>query len=188
MTTDADLMRSISDDDERAFSELFHRYSSRIYAKSYAYIQDQEVCEQIVHDVFLTIWTNRKTLQIASFIGYLTAAARYRVYKHIAALKANPIVYKDDVADLSVQYSKNEGDTQLASYDLEQQLHAYLQILPKKCREIFVLSRIQILSNDEIAEKLGINKRTVENQLTRALKHLRISFKHLIALFIVYYL
>ncbi|WP_369414055.1 sigma factor-like helix-turn-helix DNA-binding protein [Desertivirga xinjiangensis] len=72
---------------------------------------------------------------------------------------------------------ENSGYDRLASIDLETQLDAYLENLPKRCREIFFMSRKQMLSNDEIAAKLGISKRSVENQITFALKHLRVSIK-----------
>ncbi|TDO22890.1 sigma-70 family RNA polymerase sigma factor [Pedobacter duraquae] len=183
--TDSDLLKSICNDDERAFSELFHRYSGKIYAKSFAYLRDAETCEQIVHDVFLTIWNNRKTLQIESFVGYITAAARYRVYKQIAVLKLLPLDYKEDIELHSIERVNNGGEELLAYSDMKTALDLQLQKLPKRCREIFILSRFQMMTNDEIAEKLGIDKRTVENQLTRALKFLRLSFKDLAVLTVI---
>jgi len=179
MISDSDLLESIRDDDKKAFSILFYRYSSAMYGKSYAYIRDAEVCEQIVHDVFLTIWSNRKTLQILSVKGYLTAAARYRVYKHLNAAKIVPIDYKENLEVLDGFLVENTGYDDLAYKDLEVEVDSYLAALPKKCREIFLMSRKQTLSNEEIAIKLGISKRTVENQITHALKHLRLSLKHI---------
>ena len=181
--TDSDLLESIRNDNEKAFSELFYRYSSRIYAKAWSYIRDKEVCEQIVHDLFLTVWTNRKTLKMQSVIGYLSAAARYQVYKHIAASKIMPIDYKENLEDWSTLSVENVASERLALDDLEAELDVYLQGLPKRCREIFIMSRKQILSNEEIAKRLGISKRSVENQITQALKYLRVSLKHISVLF-----
>ena len=65
---------------------------------------------------------------------------------------------------------------------MERSLTAYLGQLPARCREIFLLSRTQQLSNHEIADRLGISKRTVENQITAALQHLKLSLKHLMLL------
>jgi RNA polymerase sigma-70 factor (family 1) len=183
--SDADLWESIKSDDERAFSTLFHRYSSRIYSNSYNYLRDKEICEQIVHDIFLTIWTNRKTLQIESFKNYLTSAGRYRVYKSIHASKIIPIDYKEDLDVFSKGSEENEGFDRIAYNDLETELESYLRNLPKRCQEIFLMSRRQLMSNDEIAEKLGISKRSVENQITHALKHLRVSLKDITVLLII---
>jgi RNA polymerase sigma factor (sigma-70 family) len=71
----------------------------------------------------------------------------------------------------------NLGDEHIRQQELDQQLHHYLDLLPNRCKEIFVLSRIEHLSNEEIANRLHISKRTVENQVTSALKQLRISLK-----------
>ncbi|MBE9602876.1 sigma-70 family RNA polymerase sigma factor [Pedobacter sp. MC2016-24] len=183
--TDADLWESIKLDDERAFSTLFHRYSSRIYSNSYAYVKDREVCEQIVHDIFLTVWTNRKTLQIESFKNYLTSAGRYRVYKSINASKIIPIDYKEDLEVYSKNSVGNSGFDRIAYHDLETELDTYLKHLPKRSQEIFLMSRRQLMSNDEIADQLGISKRSVENQITHALKHLRISLKDITVMLII---
>lgn len=183
--SDADLWESIKLDDERAFSTLFHRYSSRIYSNSYAYVKDREVCEQIVHDIFLTVWTNRKTLQIESFKNYLTSAGRYRVYKSINASKIIPIDYKEDLEDFSTASVENTGFDRMSYNDLETELESYLKSLPKRSQEIFLMSRRQLMSNDEIANQLGISKRSVENQITHALKHLRISFKDITVVLIL---
>jgi len=183
--TDADLWESIKLDDERAFSTLFHRYSSRIYSNSYAYVKDREVCEQIVHDIFLTVWTNRKTLQIESFKNYLTSAGRYRVYKSINASKIIPIDYKEDLEDFANASVENTGFDRIAYNDLETELESYLKNLPKRSQEIFLMSRRQLMSNDEIASQLGISKRSVENQITHALKHLRISFNDITVVLIL---
>ncbi len=67
----------------------------------------------------------------------------------------------------------NEGDKRLNYKDFEVQLHQYLLGLPRRCKEIFWLSRVDNLSNDEIADRFGISKRTVENQISQAQKHLR---------------
>ncbi|TDQ75997.1 sigma-70 family RNA polymerase sigma factor [Sphingobacterium yanglingense] len=176
--TDLELWKLIKLDDEKAFSLLFNRYSSRIYSKAYSYLKSSETSEQIAHDIFITIWNNRKTLEIKSFNNYITAAARYRVYKHISLNKVIPIDYKENIEDFnSFESASNLGYSNLTYKDLEKEVDGYLDSLPKRCKEIFLLSRKYFLSNDEIAMKLGISKRTVENQITFALKHLRISLK-----------
>ena len=180
--TETDLWEAIKLDDEKAFSILFQRYSSRIYSSSYSYIKDQAACEQIVHDVFLTIWTNRKTLEIRSVNAYLTSAARYRAYKHIAANKIIPISYEEDLENFSTNNDVNKGYNNIAYLELEAELNSHLKSLPKRCHEIFIMSRRQLLSNAEIALKLGISKRSVENQITQALKHLRASLKDIFLL------
>jgi len=183
MVTDHELWESIKNNDEQAFAKLFYRYSTKIYSKAYSYLRDKEICEQIVQDIFMGIWTARHTLQIESFGAYLTAAARYRIYKHRYSAKVVPIQYKEvlEDADYANHNSQNEGYNKLVSEEMELEVENRLSGLPKRCQEIFIMSRRQQLSNEEIADELGISKRTVENQITSALKHLRFSLKDISA-------
>lgn len=185
MLTDLELWAKIKLDDEKAFSILFHRYSSKIYSKSYSYLRDREVSSQIVHDIFLGIWNNRKTLEINSFSAYVTSAARYRVYKNIARNKIIPIDYKENLDDFEKKSATNLAQDKLAYEELENYIHSSLKNLPKRCREIFLMSRQQLMTNEEIANQLGISKRSVENQITHALKYLRTSLKHISVLLII---
>lgn len=175
MDTDQELWEAIKRSDEQAFSKLFHRYASKIYRHAYSYVRDTEVCEQTVHDIFMTLWVNREKLQVQSFKAYLTSAARYRVYKYITARKVIPIDYKEDLEACENFSILNSGYNNIVCGELEVQIDSSLGSLPKRCQEIFRMSRTQLLSNHEIASKLGISKRTVENQITYALKRLRLA-------------
>ncbi|WP_353134496.1 RNA polymerase sigma-70 factor [Pseudopedobacter sp.] len=182
--TDLDLLDAISLDDENAFRTLFERYSSRTYSKAFSYIKDQEACEQIVHDIFLGLWKNRKILKIRVFKNYISAATRYRVYKYLSVQKSSKI---DFVEEVGTEHKSvlNAGYESLSYKQLEEQVEQLLDGLPLRCKEIFLLSRKEFLSNEEIAKKLGISKRTIENQITRALKHLRSSMKDVMIYLII---
>ena len=183
MVTDHELWEAIKNNDEQAFAKLFYRYSTKIYSKAYSIIRDKEACEQIVHDLFLGLWNSRNVLQIDSFSAYLTSAARYQIYKHKYSSKVIPIEYKEVPEEMVYlnHNSHNEGYNRLVEQELELEVDSCLSALPKRCQEIYIMSRRQQLSNDEIADELGISKRTVENQITNALKHLRFSFKDISA-------
>ncbi|WP_367187146.1 sigma factor-like helix-turn-helix DNA-binding protein [Mucilaginibacter sp.] len=75
--------------------------------------------------------------------------------------------------------SFNGAEEKLSYRDLTLQLEFSLKLLPKRCREIFWLSRVENRSNEEISNQFSISKRTVENQITHALKHLRVSYQEL---------
>lgn len=183
--TDQELWKAIREDDPRAFAVLFEKHWSKIYTTAFSMLKDAEACSGIVHDIFLNIWIKREHLNIASFPAYLKAAARYHVYKHIKSLKASPIDYTDEPLPLEKAVSQNTGDERIRYIELENKVELYLKELPKRCQQIFILSRKENLSNEEIAKRLGISKRTVENQLTHALHHLRISMKDLIVVLIL---
>ena len=183
MVTDHELWDSIKNNDEQAFAKLFYRYSTKIYSKAYSYLRDKETCEQIVQDIFMSLWNSRHTLEIQSFSAYLTSASRYSIYKHKYGSRMAIVEYQENLCDTMYLHrsSENEGYSKLAFQDLEMEVDSQLSSLPKRCQEIYIMSRRQQLSNDEIADELGISKRTVENQLTSALKHLRFSLKDISA-------
>jgi RNA polymerase sigma-70 factor (family 1) len=171
--TDIELWEAIKFDDKRAFDLLFERYWSAMYSSAYNYLRDAEKCREIVHDIFLNIWQKRKEYQITHIKNYLTTATRYHVYKCLRDRKTSALIYVKDYDDEAAINSVNEAEGKLACLDLEVTVEGRLHRLPKRCREIFVLSRMRQMTNDEIAIHFGISKRTVENQLTSALKHLR---------------
>lgn len=177
--TDAELWSAICRDDKKAFDALFERYWTLIYNTAFAYLKEADASSQIVHDIFLNLWRKRHEYEIMQFRAYLSTAARYHVFKALKARKASNLVYVEDYAELNDgRQSQNMGDENINTAELETALQGSLDKLPKRCREIFTLSRTNQLSNDEIAEKLSISKRTVENQLTTALQYLRNALKY----------
>jgi RNA polymerase sigma-70 factor (family 1) len=183
--TDTELWHAIVHDDHAAFSMLFEKYWSKVYTTAYHHLKDKEACTEVAHDIFLNIWLKRKKLDIECMPAYLRAAARYHIYKHIKVLRAVPLDYVENWEDFSTTSTVNTGETNIRYLELENRLDDYLKILPKRCRDIFILSRRQQLSNDQIAGMLGISKRTVENQLTHALHHLRVSLKDISAVLLL---
>lgn len=178
--TDFVLWDAIRQDDEQAFAVLFERYWARLFKLAFSQVRDREVCAEIVHDIFLTLWQKRHELEIEAFLPYLTAATRYQVYRHNRTARVIPIQYAEQYNETpATATSRNHGADDLTETDLQQRLASYLGQLPTRCREIFLLSRNQQLSNHEIADRLGISKRSVENQITTALHHLKLSWKHL---------
>ncbi|MDN5288107.1 MAG: polymerase sigma factor, sigma-70 family [Mucilaginibacter sp.] len=177
-SNDEDLWVAIVNDDSDAFAILLKRYWKQLYITAHAYLKDNEACESVVQDIFIYLWEKRKQLTIGSFEKYLNASARYNVYKQLKSARLSPVNYQAPSEMVENGYTYNTGEQNLSAFELLQDVNVCLDLLPDRCREIFVLSRINQLSNNEIAEKLHISKRTVENQISHALKHLRTSFKY----------
>lgn len=187
-SADIDLWRAIREDNEGAFAELFDRYWSKLYNASYKYLKDRESSEEIVHDIFLNIWDRRKELEINSFENFLLKAVRYQIYNRMRAAKLS-VVFMGDNTYEDYAWESNTGVDKIKGEEFEQEIDEYLDQLPKRCREIFKMSRIYNLSNQEIATQLGISKRSVENQIAISIKHLRVCLKHIasvIALLILF--
>ncbi|WGQ10973.1 sigma-70 family RNA polymerase sigma factor [Pedobacter gandavensis] len=177
--SDEELWVAIKNNELKAFNIIFERYWSAVYSTSYHYIKDAEVCAEITHDIFLNIWNKRQNLDILSIKAYLTSSARYHVYKREKRVKVIDLKYVENYIGIPESSTRNAAEEHLNCNELEIRINTYLEELPQRCKEIFLLSREEHLSNDEIANRLSISKRTVENQITNALKHLRVSLKHL---------
>jgi len=183
--SDTELWDAIVMDDTRAFTILFDKYWSKLYTTAYGYLKDEAVCEEIVHDIFLTIWNKRKQLHIDSFKNYLIASTRYQVYKHQKVIKHSPLQFTEEYDSANQPSCNNDGDEKVVYLELQHEIDARLKELPKRCQEIFAMSRYDHLSNDEIAQKLNISKRSVENQITVALKFLRVVMKDIAVIILI---
>ncbi|HEV2482401.1 MAG TPA: sigma-70 family RNA polymerase sigma factor [Puia sp.] len=183
--TDAELWAAIRGGDESAFRMLYDRYWTVIYSTAFSYLHDRAACAEIVQTIFLGIWLKRQELNIGDFNPYLKAASRYQVYKRLKLKGTLRILYKDPLAESATRATRNQGEDNIRYQELQSSLEAGLQGLPERCREIFLLSRREQLSIAEIAERLDISRRTVENQLTRALQHLRHSLGDLFVILLL---
>ena len=182
LLSDAELWENIRTDDMHAYNTLFERYWARLYKSAYNLTHDQETSKEIVHDIFLNIWKRRNELIIESFPQFLLTAIRYEYYNRNRAAKS-PITLVPDYERHDTRVLQNEGDLRLDYNDFEHTLKSHLRELPNRCQEIFLMSRLNNISNDEIADNLQISKRTVENQITYALKHLRAVLKCIFLIF-----
>ena len=180
-SSDSVLFDLVKKGDLSSFNMLFDKYWEKLYATVFSVCSDREICSEIVHDIFLNLWLKRESLQIVNFKAYIQASARYHVYRHLKQLKNQSLEYREDLefSELSVV---NDGELNIRYSELEKNIERELGELPGRCREIYTLSRREHLSNDEIASRLDISKRTVENQLTHALRHLRFSMRHFLLL------
>lgn len=180
-TPDDELWEAIKFASVPAFELLFDRYWQAVYTTAFSFLNDAEAAAEIANDTFLNVWRKKDTLNIGSFKNYLTTSARYHTYKVLKARKKMRLSFVENydqlpVREISVQ---NEGEEKIRYLNLQADIEDALTDLPKRCREIFVLSRIANLSNVEIAERLSISKRTVENQISIAQKYLQRNIKNI---------
>jgi RNA polymerase sigma-70 factor (family 1) len=168
MWPDAKLLDLLRLDDRKAFEILYNKYSGKIYYAAYNLFRDKDVCEDLVQELFIDLWAKRSRLHIASLEWYLKVAVKNRVLMYIRTQKATL-----DVSVIEVLAEKYSADSQLLQHDIARVLDINVAQLPEKCRQIFTLSRKNYLSNKEIASRLNISIKTVENQITIALRHLR---------------
>lgn len=163
------LLKLIREGDKSAFKYLFETYFTSLCRFMYIYVPDKAVVEELALDIFLYVWENRETLQIKlSFKAYLFQSAYNRCL--------NVQRQRKEVCSLD-EYTEGVADThemlRLEKEDLQRLIREAVLALPDKCKKIFYLSRHENLSNKEIAEKLNISVKTVEAQITKALKRIK---------------
>lgn len=185
LPTDEELYRVVRLGDRKAFNLLYERYWELVYKKAFSYLRDVEAAGEITNDIFLNIWLKREVLEIITFQNYLTAAARYRVYNHLKAKRHLALTYVEDYEALNEKQAVSAQEDPFSSSEIYMQVNRLLEHLPKRCKEIFLLSRIKHLSNSEIAAKLAISKRSVENQISIAVKHIRSNFRNFFSFLLI---
>lgn len=171
--SDTELWESILRGNQAAFAYFFKKHWSAVYAAVYFHLKDREVSKEITHDIFLNIWLKRDHLEILSFSAYLKAAGRYHVIRYLKQQKVKAVEFSEEFGEVV----RNRGEEVMVCRELEERVEGYVEELPKRCKEVFLMSRREMMSNGEIAGRLGISKRTVENQITYALQYLRSMLK-----------
>lgn len=170
--------------DAGALTDIYHAYWEGLFLAAYNLLKDREAAEDIVQDIFISLWLKRETLEIHTALGaYLYTATRYQVFKVIREGRKRVFVF-DDIEERI--WGEAGAENRLYQKDLQQKVKQVVEELPEKCKEIYLLSREAQLSHKEIAERLGLSTKTVENQLTIALKRIRGSLGDLLPLIVLF--
>jgi len=163
--TDQDLIQGVKRGDSLAFEEFYKKYFTALCLFANSRIRDPELAREQVQEVFLSVWKNRAKLEIReSAKSYLYRAVLNRIINHFKHKKIEA-AYLESI----------EGDsraTNQAEFDLEEKLFKLIEDLPARRKEVFVLSRFEGLRYKEIAERMNISLKTVEGQMSQALKFL----------------
>lgn len=173
--SDEDLLALMQEhDDELAFSELYNRYFRLLYNYSFEKVSDPFVAQEIVQELFVSLWQQRHRHVVQSCRPYLFAGARNLVISFYRKEFTRQRHY--DRWEVLRPQSADSPDQGTLTDDLQHQYEEGLNLLPDKCREVFILSR-QGIPNREIAQQLTISEKTVEQHITKALRTLRVHLK-----------
>lgn len=170
--TDKELLELLRQDDSEAFEVIYKKYFNRLYSHAFKMLKDKAVCKDIVQEIFVQLWTKRHTQEIQALDAYLNAVTRFQVFKTIRSSRQHEDLF-DAEHELPVCYTTEYSVTEK---EISMVLSGGVAQLPEKCQAIFTMSRMEHLSTKEIALKLAIAPKTVENQLTIALRKLRVNF------------
>ncbi|GAB3857593.1 RNA polymerase sigma-70 factor [Hymenobacter terrigena] len=177
---DAALVQALRDGSEPAFAEIYHRYGFGLIEHAYRKVGSREAAEEIVQDLFASLWHKRDGIEIQKLPEYLGTAVKYRVINLIKTrlTHADYLLY----CRTQAAHADHHTEQELAAADLAGALRRGLTRLPAHTREIFQLSRLEHQTVPEIAGRLKLSPKAVEYHLTRALKQLRVSLKDFLVL------
>lgn len=166
---DRKLIKQITEGNELAFSALFERYWESLLDTAFRVIEDRDLAQDIVQEVFTELWNKREKLSIESVTPYLHQSTRYAVFR---AIRKSKMIFKDLDA-LETPMKVNNTEEQLDFQELTTLMERSISELPEQRQRVFRLSRFEHLSNREIAQQLNISVKTVDNHIAKALQALR---------------
>lgn len=158
------------------FQELFERYFRSLVTYAYRYVNDWNVSEDIVQDVFMALWVNRNEIDFEEPVKpYLYRATYNRSINHLNSVLVQRRVDHTDNLDELIDYeilSYNQHDNLLLK-EIEEEISSFVRTLPEQRKKVFLLSREENMKNKEIAFLLNISEKTVEKHITKALSDIR---------------
>ncbi|HLT72503.1 MAG TPA: RNA polymerase sigma-70 factor [Cyclobacteriaceae bacterium] len=172
---ESSLVRLLREGHADAFKEIFQLYWRDLYNHAYSKLNHKEEAEEIVQEIFTTLWSKRNELLITNLSYYLHTAVRNRVLNRIRSKTVHEKYWNYYKQFLNQSATSTED---LVNFnDLEAAVHKGISSLPEKTRTVFLLSRVNGLSTAEIARKLNLSEKAIEYHLTRSLKEVKTRLK-----------
>ena len=174
---DQKLLSRLKKSDKNSLRDLFKKYHQSLFNFVLYRVKDEVIADDIVQDTFLRVWKHRNSIKPnQSFFSYIAKISNNLCMDYFRHENVK-LRHQEHIPQLTQSGADNPA-IQYESKILEDKIHSIVNnSLPEKCREIFILSRVNGLANQDIAELLEVSRRTVENQLYRALKVLRSKLK-----------
>ncbi|MEL7117959.1 MAG: RNA polymerase sigma-70 factor [Bacteroidota bacterium] len=153
--------------DQSQFKELFDSYYEALCNYAKAWVKDAHIAEDLVQTLFMQLWEKQPFKEINPIENYLVKSLKYKCIDYLRSHNK----YKTEALDPTLQLPTNQEE--FTDEDILPLLHFYAALLPPKTRQVFLLSREKGMRYQDIADDLDISIKTVENQMSRALKILR---------------
>lgn len=168
--SDGELLSRLQLGDETAFDAIFRRWYGPLVQLAERMLNDRGSAEETVQDVLLELWRRRDTLTLTgSPQAYLFQSTRNRALNRLRRLR----VERREEFDTDTLPTKRGADTGAYEQEIDRALREAIESLPRRCREVFELNRMQGLKYAEVADVLGVSVKAVEAQMGKALKTLR---------------
>lgn len=179
--TDDELLGLLTQNNEKAFETIYERYNKLLYAIAFKYLKNRELSQDAVQQIFLKFWESRSTLMIhINLKNYLFTMLKNHVLNEIR----NNLTALEKIYEISqtVPQQEDELEHKLEKKEIEVLLYRAVEALPDQKRQVCLYKLQEDLSNQEIAEKMGISISTVKTHYSKALQMLREYFCQLLML------
>lgn len=169
--SEIDLVCLLRQGDIKAFDELYYRYLPKLLGFAYKYLLDEQEAEETVQEIFIRIWEKRSNLdENRNFKSYLFQSVKNHLLNKLRNQKKNCTI--EEIPEKYCISTENIFE-KITYKELENTTIELIKSLPKTQQKVFVLSKIDGLSHDEIASRLSLSKRTVEHHIYLATKYLK---------------
>lgn len=170
------LMTLLANDSEHAFKLLYDRYSNRIYKLSIRYLKSPVLAQEVVQDVFLKLWFERKNMKIDMPVeAWLITVAKNKLINQFKKLTREWNRCRSYHAEIST--NKSDAEAKLMNAEFKKQLNFMINRLPQMQKKVYHFAKEEELSYGEIAARLNISPFTVKTHMARALENIRKSLK-----------
>jgi RNA polymerase sigma-70 factor (ECF subfamily) len=181
------LFRNIRKGDKTAFEKLFKKFYPRLYAFAFKVVRNKEIAEDIVQDIFIRLWEKKENIKPVNIEGFIFKVLKNQCISYLRNIKIldNINLNLNNLAHIEelyrIDFLRNEPYV-LVEKELQLEIDSIINKLPYRCKEVFILSRLNGLKNREIAHKLGINIKNVERHISKALVIFKTQFRDKILL------
>jgi RNA polymerase sigma-70 factor (family 1) len=166
-----ELLTLLNSGDEAAFESIYKKYASDLFRYARKNISTKEDCEEIVQEVFISLWERHGSLRIGSLRHYLFTMVRYKIIRYFQHRRVKK-KYADHFRLFEAVY-ENAQEEERDSFSLQKVIDKSLAQLPERCQVAVRLRLTENLSNGEIAKRMSITKKTVEVYMFKAFEHFR---------------
>ena len=170
--SDQQLLTLLRDDNVAAFNVIYDRYSQPLYLYILSKLDMGEISKDVLQDLFISLWERRNRISIHdSLRSYLYQSARHKIID----IYRKDSTYRKYLQQLIEHFDTQPGNiSEVMDYKVKtQEIFEAINRLPERMKEIFMLSRLENQTIEQIALRLGLSQQTVKNQITKALKILR---------------
>lgn len=176
--SDHELLVSMATGDEAAFTEIYHRYWQHLLAIAWKHTHDESSAKEIVQEVLISLWDKRATQEISQLPHYLATAIKFSVFKHYHQQQR-----RKNILTSIFRTASSADDEKIYARLLHDYINGIVEKLPEKCRQVYKRSRVEGQNIHQIATEMNISEKTAEAHLTKALRTIRVSLRHVNILF-----